>query len=510
MSEVENREFNELSEEFVMDSLQLCETINKYRQEEGKSSKLEHNDLLKVIRKEIEALKNTGIKDEGNFSLISYTDSMNRSKPCYALTKFGSMLILNKESAYVRYKTQVYIEELEFRNSVLEVPYNEMAEDRLINGFNFKEIVSYLEYASIDDLNAIKDLRIFKDIGIYPYAGFVKQYFDTTDIKHLEKIATSKDIKNYGINTLSTQEFIDLLESNSITYRSIPNKICISDVVVTKGKIKVLSDQALIYLALTIKGSEVANKYREYLLNNQLIDLQQINQITNEKDIKAIHQLQIEVKMIMDRLYEKEDILNEREKLLNQRESNIIQKETVLKNYTVEDKGKMKLRDRIKKAFKILFGGDNYNTHEIIVVKHEFEQSHKEEVTPKIEIDNNETVVVEVVETEINDYAPPIATRQPICKEKLGVPVPSPIKEKDYSKKDFSISELRNDFKTIVLHISKTKNIKIEHVYGEVYRNIEKRFHITINKPNPQTSKLNVLRPIHLKYGIEYLNNTYL
>ena len=50
---MESREFNELSEEFVMDSLQLCETINKYRQQERKDKVLQHCDLMKSIRKEI-------------------------------------------------------------------------------------------------------------------------------------------------------------------------------------------------------------------------------------------------------------------------------------------------------------------------------------------------------------------------------------------------------------------------------------------------------------------------
>ena len=121
MNGVESKEFNELSEEFVMDSLQLCEIINKYRQEEGKDTVLQHNNLMKSIRKEIEELEKRGIEAAVNFYHGSYIDKNNQKRPCFALTKFGAMQIMNKESAYVRYKTQEYIEELEFRNSVLEL-----------------------------------------------------------------------------------------------------------------------------------------------------------------------------------------------------------------------------------------------------------------------------------------------------------------------------------------------------------------------------------------------------
>ena len=183
MNDLQNKTLNDLSEEYIMDSVQLCEIINKYRKEEKRDrAELKHCDLMKSIRAELEALENAGIRDLGNFSEISYIDKNNRKYPCFALTKFGAMQMLNKESAYVRYQTQTYIEGLEYRKAILEVPYTEIAEDRIKNGFNFKEIDSYLntDYDNdyILELNDIKSLGQFIDVGLYPYAALVKPFFD--------------------------------------------------------------------------------------------------------------------------------------------------------------------------------------------------------------------------------------------------------------------------------------------------------------------------------------------
>lgn len=105
---------NELmNNEFTMTSLEVVDLVNKLRKEEGNTTKKEHKTLMRDIRKELEDLANAGVKDEYNFVLISYIDNSNREKPCYSMTKAGIMQMLNKESAYVRYKTQQYIEALE-------------------------------------------------------------------------------------------------------------------------------------------------------------------------------------------------------------------------------------------------------------------------------------------------------------------------------------------------------------------------------------------------------------
>ena len=101
------------SNELRITSIELVEIINTFRKEEDNETEKEHSDLMKSIRKEIETLENAGIKDGGNFSLISYQDTYGRDKPCYSMNRAGALQMLNKESAVVRFKTMQYIDKLE-------------------------------------------------------------------------------------------------------------------------------------------------------------------------------------------------------------------------------------------------------------------------------------------------------------------------------------------------------------------------------------------------------------
>lgn len=103
------------TETVTMTSLEVVELINNFRKEEGNTTKKEHRDFMKSIRKEIETLEKSGITNGGNFSLVSYIDAKSEERPCYKMNKAGIMQMLNKESALVRYKTQQYIEGLENR-----------------------------------------------------------------------------------------------------------------------------------------------------------------------------------------------------------------------------------------------------------------------------------------------------------------------------------------------------------------------------------------------------------
>ena len=118
-------EIMNITEVVTMTSLEIVNLINKFREEEGNTTKKEHKDFMKSIRNEIETLKGVGIKAEGNFSLGSYIDKNNQERPCYKMNKSGIMQMLNKESALVRYKTQQYIEVLE--NKLKQDPYQHLS-----------------------------------------------------------------------------------------------------------------------------------------------------------------------------------------------------------------------------------------------------------------------------------------------------------------------------------------------------------------------------------------------
>lgn len=109
------------NKEVRMTSKELCGLINKFRKEEGNTVEKAHPDFMKSIRKEIKVLESVGITNEGNISLVEYIDTKGEKRPCYSLNKFGIMQMLNKESAIVRYKTQKYIESLEYQVSELDM-----------------------------------------------------------------------------------------------------------------------------------------------------------------------------------------------------------------------------------------------------------------------------------------------------------------------------------------------------------------------------------------------------
>ena len=87
---------------FIECEKQLKEVRKEEKGEEAKE--LRHANLIRSIESEIESLKNLEIA-ELNFELGSYIDPQNQIRPCYILNDEGMLQMLNKESAFVRYKT---------------------------------------------------------------------------------------------------------------------------------------------------------------------------------------------------------------------------------------------------------------------------------------------------------------------------------------------------------------------------------------------------------------------
>lgn len=93
-------------------SLELLEQINFFREQEGKKTKLKHNDLLKIIRDELE----DEIR-EGEISLSFYEkktgNGTTRRYPMYILILEQGKQVLIRESTYVRKAVRKYIKKLE-------------------------------------------------------------------------------------------------------------------------------------------------------------------------------------------------------------------------------------------------------------------------------------------------------------------------------------------------------------------------------------------------------------
>ena len=112
-------EENFITERGTILSTNLVTIINEFRKVESEANEekrfieLKHKDFIKKIRKEDETLKTLGLNGGRNFSPTSYKDIQGKTQPCYELNRDGMIIMLNSESAIVRYYTMEYIKKLE-------------------------------------------------------------------------------------------------------------------------------------------------------------------------------------------------------------------------------------------------------------------------------------------------------------------------------------------------------------------------------------------------------------
>ena len=138
--------------QLTITSKQLCDIINMFRAEDNSTPK-EHKTLMRDIRAELEALANAGIEGQHNFVPSSYINSQGKEQPCYVITKAGAMSILNKESAVVRYRTQVYIDTLEKQLLAQMLPSNNNNTNLIgINPYSNRLIRKNINQLRADDI----------------------------------------------------------------------------------------------------------------------------------------------------------------------------------------------------------------------------------------------------------------------------------------------------------------------------------------------------------------------
>ena len=150
---------NNLKINGVIKSNELVNIINTFRKEEGKSE-LQHDNFMKKIRKEIESLKLAGITNAVNFNAVKYKDKKGEMRDCFELTHDGMLEMLNSESAYCRYKTIEYINNLQAQ---IEQPKNVTCiEDLIIAQAQsvkaLKEDVQALKVGQAETQNRINSL----------------------------------------------------------------------------------------------------------------------------------------------------------------------------------------------------------------------------------------------------------------------------------------------------------------------------------------------------------------
>ena len=180
-------EENFITERGTILSTNLVTIINEFRKVESEANEekrfieLKHRDFMKKIRKEDETLKTLGLNNEGNFSLVEYIDKKGEKRPCYELNRDGMIIILNSESAIVRYYTMEYIKRLEekLKQVTKEVKHYEKKKifndespllmegkksDTIYN--NFKNNTVRKELERVVDKTGIKVTNIAKAINI--------------------------------------------------------------------------------------------------------------------------------------------------------------------------------------------------------------------------------------------------------------------------------------------------------------------------------------------------------
>ena len=169
-------EENFITERGTILSTNLVTIINEFRKVESETNEekrfieLKHRDFMKKIRKEDETLKTLGLNNERNFSLVEYIDKKGEKRPCYELNRDGMIIMLNSESAIVRYYTMEYIKSLEEKliQATKEIKHYEKKN-------NFNDISPLLMESKKEDSlynnftnNAVRKEveRVIKEIGM--------------------------------------------------------------------------------------------------------------------------------------------------------------------------------------------------------------------------------------------------------------------------------------------------------------------------------------------------------
>ena len=168
MKELENR----------INSVELCEIINRFRKEEdSEATELKHKSLMEKIRKELKIMKKLNINPEQNILPSTYKDKQNQDRPCFSLNASGMRQILNSESVYVRAKTEEYITKLENKNRELQntdisilIKRIESLEKQVrilsANPNNYKEFKSLTEWLKGYNIPTSEANKILVELGI--------------------------------------------------------------------------------------------------------------------------------------------------------------------------------------------------------------------------------------------------------------------------------------------------------------------------------------------------------
>ena len=234
----------------VINSLELLEQINFFRNQEGNRAELQHRDLLKIIRDEFE-----DEIDEGKISPIFYKDSMNREQPMFELTLSQSKQVLVRESKFVRKAVIKKLEELE-QNTVPKVPTS--FREALLLAAEQQEKIEILEIE-----NKIKEQQIAE---FKPRIEYLDTILKSEDTLTITQIAADYGISAQKLNSILHNEKIQRKVGGQwLLYTDKMGKgYTKSETVTIKSKDNSKEDKVVVNTKWTQKGririNEILNK----------------------------------------------------------------------------------------------------------------------------------------------------------------------------------------------------------------------------------------------------------
>ena len=232
----------EVKNKKALSSLELLEQINLFRQEEykekrknntlteaqierGKAVKLEHKDLLDIIRDEFS--EEIGL---GKISPSSYLNSQNKKQPMFLLNLNQAKQVLLRESKYVRRAIINYIEVLE--QAIIDKAKNEWLltrqQGKLVRREETDAIQDLIEYAKSQGSVHSSNLYMIYSKLVNSLVGIKANSRDKVDfgilmlIRQLEDIFT-KIILNSMENKIYYKEIYQICKKQGIQFMQIVN-----------------------------------------------------------------------------------------------------------------------------------------------------------------------------------------------------------------------------------------------------------------------------------------------
>lgn len=223
------------------------------------------------------------------FLNLGYTKAQwGNSKNIYLLSERGYMKlikIMDTQLAWGIYNEMLndyfYYREKE------EFTFEAEAVDRMINGFNYKEIEKFIDDNPEGIVNfKLQDLSEWVPSGKYP-KSLIKAVLETTD-NEINKTLKDRQEKPVAIKTGT--KIKQFLEENAIPYSEGSGKLIIYDKSYSKSSITFYSEEEVITIVLTLQNNKITEHIRKELLKQGFIHIIPINNVTlteKEKELTA-------------------------------------------------------------------------------------------------------------------------------------------------------------------------------------------------------------------------------